>query len=409
MHRILFVEPASVPGGSVVSLYYLVRGLDRSRYQPVVLLSPGNPWLDRFRALGIEVLAQDTYRRPDDTSTMKRVKRGVVSRGLRTWRWGRGLYRSAGFWWRILGQTCPQAVGIGRLIRRQRIDLVHTNWRLGCDRPGILGAHLAGVPCVAHIRAFEQLNGLDRFLSRWVTVHVFISRSLEKNLREQGAHLRDSVVVYNGLDPADFAADNSAAEVKAEFGFDVADQVVAVIGRLDRWKGQEYFLQAMAQVIQSVPGARALIVGDPEPYCPDYHQELRVLAESPGLSGRVVFAGYRSDTPRLMRGVDVLVHSSSEPEPFGRVIIEGMAAELPVVATDAGAVPEIIEDGVSGVLVPARDPGAMADAIAGLLKDPQRRSRMGAKGRERVERQFTVKQYVDGVERVYRRVLGDEG
>jgi glycosyltransferase involved in cell wall biosynthesis len=230
---------------------------------------------------------------------------------------------------------------------------------------------------------------------------------LEDNLRREGARLRHSAVVYNGLDLSDFQANDDPAEVKVELGFDPDTPVVAVIGRLDRWKGQGYFLRAMQQVVREVPEARALVVGDPEPYCLDYYEELQSVAESPELAGKVVFTGYREDTPRLMRGTEVLVHSSSEPEPFGRVIIEGMAMGLPVVATAAGAVPEIVADEVSGVLVPPRDPAAMSDAVIGLLRDAPRRSAMGQKGKERVEELFTVRQYVAGVEQVYRRVLGE--
>jgi len=408
VHRILYIEPASTPGGSVVSLYYLVRGMDKSRYQPVLLLSPDNPWLERFRALGVEVLAQNVYQRPGDTVTMKRAKQTFVSRRLCQGRWGKRLYHFAGFSWRALRQTWPQSRAIARLVRQQRIDLVHTNWRIGCDRPGIIGARLAGVPCVAHMRAFEQLNGFDRALTRSVTTFISISRALEENLRAQGAKMRESVVIYNGLDSADLVANDDPAKVKGEFGFDPEAPVVAVVGRLDRWKGQDYFIEAMSQVVRDVPDVRALIVGDPEPYCLDYFEELKSRAESLGLSGRVIFAGHRSDLPRLMRAFTVLVHSSSEPEPFGRVIIEGMAVGLPVVATSAGAVPEIIEDGVSGILVPPRDPGALAEAVTSLLIDQQRISKIGKAARRRVEELFTVRQYVDGVEQVYQRVLGVE-
>ena len=409
MHRILYIEPASTPGGSVVSLYYLVRGMDRSRYQPVVLLSPDNPWVGRFRALGVEVLAQEAYQRPGDTVAIKRAKQTLVSRGLQRGRWGQRLYHFAGFCWRTLRQTWPQSRAIARLVRQERIDLVHTNWRIGCDRPGIIGARLAGVPCVAHMRAFEQLNGFDRALTRSVAAFICISRALEENLRAQGAHMRESVVVYNGLDPADLVADDDPAQVKGEFGFDPEAPVAAVVGRLDRWKGQDYFIEAMSQVVRDVPEVRALIVGDPEPYCLDYAEELKSLVESFGLSGRVVFAGHRSDVPRLMRAFTVLVHSSSEPEPFGRVIIEGMAVGLPVVATRAGAVPEIIEDGVSGILVSPRDTNAMAEAVISLLRDPQRVLNMGEAARRRVEELFTVRQYVAGVEQVYQQVLGLKG
>jgi glycosyltransferase involved in cell wall biosynthesis len=129
------------------------------------------------------------------------------------------------------------------------------------------------------------------------------------------------------------------------------------------------------------------------------------LRQELGLSDHVAFHAFRQDVPALMSALDVLVLPSTSPEPFGRVLIEAMAAGKPVVATDAGATSEIIDDGEQGLLVSANDAEAMADAIARLLLDPCLAKAMGQKGRHKVEARFTAQHYVDGVQAVYREVL----
>jgi glycosyltransferase involved in cell wall biosynthesis len=115
----------------------------------------------------------------------------------------------------------------------------------------------------------------------------------------------------------------------------------------------------------------------------------------------MVFAGFRADVPALLQSVDALAHASIEPEPFGRVIVEAMAARLPIVATAAGAVPEILEDGRTGLLVPPGDAGRLALALQRLMREPDLRQRLAAAARREVEARFTVQRYVAGVQAVY--------
>jgi glycosyltransferase involved in cell wall biosynthesis len=165
------------------------------------------------------------------------------------------------------------------------------------------------------------------------------------------------------------------------------------------------FLRALAQVRRAVPRAKGIVVGGSVPYEPGYRDQLLALGQALGLSGNVAFHDYRPDVPRLMSALDVLVLPSVSPEPFGRVLIEAMAAGKPVVATDAGATPEVIDDGEQGLLVPANDAQSMAAAVTRLLLDSSLATSMGQKGRRRVEARFTAQHYVDGVQAIYREVL----
>ncbi|MBC7261146.1 MAG: glycosyltransferase family 4 protein, partial [Chloroflexi bacterium] len=161
----------------------------------------------------------------------------------------------------------------------------------------------------------------------------------------------------------------------------------------------------MALLQEMVPNVKGIIVGDPPPYRPEYRQVLQSLCDSLGLSSRVLFSTFRADVPVVMSALDVVVLASVTPEPFGRVLIEAMAAGKPVVATNCGAASEIVQDRVHGLLVPPADADAMAQAIAYLLMHRDEAEVMGRRGRSRVEAQFHLKQYVDGVQAIYEGLL----
>ncbi len=176
---------------------------------------------------------------------------------------------------------------------------------------------------------------------------------------------------------------------------------IGLIGRISPWKGQHIFLQAAARVYQKFPEARFFIVGSALFGEAEYDRKVRSLTESLGISDLVTFTGFRKDVQNMIADMDLIVHASTTGEPFGQVIIEGMAAGKPVIATDGGGVPEIVEDGKTGILVPMGDVQAMADAIGRMLADPALAADMGARGRERVRDYFTIERKARNVEAVY--------
>jgi glycosyltransferase involved in cell wall biosynthesis len=133
--------------------------------------------------------------------------------------------------------------------------------------------------------------------------------------------------------------------------------------------------------------------------------KLQFLIASYGLQDKIIFTGLRNDVPRLISGLDLVVHASSEPEPFGLVVIESMAAGKPPVATAAGGVLDIIEDGLNGILVPCKDSKALSRAIVRLISSPSRIARMGQAARQRVIDNFTVHHQVTAIEELYDNLL----
>ncbi|MBN1400907.1 MAG: glycosyltransferase family 4 protein [Anaerolineae bacterium] len=414
--RILYIDLAPAVGGSVISLYLLVKGLDRARYEPRVVLCSSNGYVQRFRDLGVAVMTVETQTAGQLSSEASEGEGGGIWLALRRSRFaqmlrkstfGRSLVHVVGFFvrtWPALQQTARR---LAELIESTQPDLVHLNDVVCVSRAGILAARRQGVPAICHLRAMAWRNAFDRRLSRWLRGYICISEAVQRHQRQLGGRTGPSWVVYNGLDLDDYETlvDRATARRELDLALGPEDMVVGCVGRLVEWKGQHIFLQALGQLAPRYPRLRGLVVGAPESHSGAYAQELRDLADRPGLRDRVIFTGFRQDVPRLLSGMDVMVHASTAPEPFGRVLIEAMAAGTTVIGTRAGAVPEIIEDRVTGLLVAPGDVDAMAEAIAYALDHPDERGRWQRAARQVVGDQFDVRRYVRGVEQVYEALL----
>lgn len=406
MKRILYIESAPQAGGSTVSLYEFLRRIDRSRYEPIVLLCPSNPYRRRFEEAGVRVLSSPAYcsvRTPLYPPGLARARAGGMAARLRGSRLGRPLWRAAGLATRSVLHTWPLARSVQQVLRAERIDLLHLNDAPELHKAGILAARLAGVPCICHVRSLPPLDWLDRRLARFVTMFVFISKAVEQDQRSKGLGQRPGKVVYNALDLSAYANTDQQAARRA-LQVDGAGPVIGMMGRVEPWKGQRELLAAVATLAPRFPALRCLIAGAPELDGAWFLDELTASVRALGLEGVVRFCGYQNNPPQFLAALDVLVHASTQPEPFGRVLIEGMAAGLPVVATNAGGVPEIVPDGEAGLLVPPTDTAALAVAIERLLADPAARREMGACGR-RLAATFAIEGHVKAIQDIYRGIL----
>ena len=176
--------------------------------------------------------------------------------------------------------------------------------------------------------------------------------------------------------------------------------LLLTIGRLDPQKGHLDLLAALRHVAAALPSVRLIIAGAPQQASADYEQALRTAAAAPELAGRIHWAGHRDDVPALLAACDIVVQPSHW-EGFGLVLVEAMAAHRPVVATAVSAIPEVVHDGETGLLVPPHDPPALARALLRLCDDPARRARLGAAGAARVQAHFTATRMVRETLAVY--------
>lgn len=405
--RVLYVTKYT-GGGAAISLYKLLKELDRDSYEPVVLcLRLWHPeFVGQVQALGVEVLTltRDPAQNHKDRSA---ASAGFLRRILGPARRLAWFYPHLKTGYAFSRFELAQARKVAQVIKQVGANIVHSNAGLPTSRPVIVGSRLAGVPCLCHVRNFDPLTWLDRRLARWVAQFIFISRAVAEGYASQGLVPTCSEVIPNAVGSEAFASPQETQAIRRRLGWSDHNFIVVNTGRLVRWKGQDIFLQAMARVADVAPHMRCFIVGEPDGDVKSmaFAEELMVLAQNLGLAERVTFTGFRDDALQLIKASDVVVHSASTPEPFGRVIIEGMAAGKPVVATRAGGVVDIIEHGRDGLLVPPGDSQAMAEAVLAVQADPVWAGRLGARAQEKVSRQFTLDQHAQRVQRVYRDVL----
>lgn len=380
--RVLFLDHTSQLGGAERSMLDLFAHLDRAVVTPRLVTSAGGPLVERAEALDVPV-------------TTFALEAHALELSREAW-----AERPLSVLWHARGYM-HEVFRLARLVKRERIDWIHSN-TLKAHVLGSLVAKLAGVPIVWHMRDLPSTRGdarnLLNGLARLVHPHVIaISQAVADDLP---AAMRDRTrVVYNGIDVAAFR--KRAAEPGAPLAPEGAGPLLGAVSHLIPWKGHEVFLRAIATLAPRHPDWRFAIVGDPIFQFRDERDRLEAIARELGIADRVAFAGHREDVPAVLGQLSLFVLPSLY-EPFGRVLIEAMAAGLPIVASRAGGVPEIVVEGETGLLVPPGDAGALASAIEAVMGDPALAARLATAGSERVERCFSLTATVQGVLAAYR-------
>ncbi len=367
--RILFIETGTGYGGSSSGLYHLLKPLDRTRFEPVVWAYADGDQIKRIRSLGVETIVQP----PPDPARYRYL--------CRIW--------SFGFWYRMV----PMVLRLWRFCRVRRIDLVHANNGILTEIPAIAAARLAGVPCVCYIQGIEKITPVQRLFLGMVSRYVFITEAMrpEYRLERFVSPERLQTVLPHGVDLEAFKPNVDARQTRRELGLSESDRVVVVVSRLVPGKGHDDLLRAAPQVLQRVPNARFVIVGDcPPGQTGGITDDLKHLAKELHLTGAVVFTGWRDDIPAMMQMADV-VALPSHSEGLGRVLLEAMAFGKPTVGTRVGGIPNVIVNGETGLLVSPKDPPALAEALLQLLCDSSKAQQMGQAGRRRVEEVFEMR------------------
>lgn len=304
---------------------------------------------------------------------------------------------------------------LGRVVRTVRPDIVHAN----SIRAGIVaGLPRTGprVPLVAHVRDVLPDRPVSRATRQLIARRAAATVGNSKYALERFAvpTSRRPTVIYNPVDVVAFGASElTPAAARERLGLPAEAEVLAVVAQLTPWKGQDTAIRALGLLGGQHPGAHLLLVGsakfldaatrfDNRAYVDGLH---RLVGEL-GLGDRVAFLGERDDVPDLLRAVDLLLMPSEE-EPFGRALVEAMAAGVPVVATSVGGPPEIVKEGVDGMLLEPGRPETWARAVADLLPDRARRAAMGAEGRRQAAMRFAPARHVDACLELYAAVAAD--
>jgi len=313
-----------------------------------------------------------------------------------------------------VGQLALSAAQLSRAARRHRAEILHAN----SIRAGIVLAltRAPGAAKVVHIRdclpAGTLTSATMRLIAATADAVIANSRYTAATLTAAAPAARVEVV-YNAVDLSRFDPQSiDRAAVRERLGAGAPGRLLlGVVAQLSPWKGQDTAIQALALLREQGLDAHLLLIGSAKFLAratrfdnDSYVRDLHVLAQSAGVGEHVSWLGEREDVPELVRALDVLLLPSWE-EPFGRAVIEAMALEVPVIATNVGGPAEILTDGREGLLLPPRQAPAWARAIGALAEDPERRAAMGRAGRERVQRGFTLADHVDAVLDVYGRAM----
>lgn len=372
---ILYVSSVTGLGGAEQSLVELARHLDGDRYRPHLLTTADGPLAHEFAALGAPVSVAEfpffSRRRP--------------------WRYGAAV-------WRIV-----------RAIQSARISLVHVN----CDRAvphAVLAGRITRTPVLCHIHDMTRAWFLPQYvrpLNRSQRI-IADSQATARHCMRSGMDPRKLQVIYECVQLGRYTGttDLLRQHVRSDWKFSADEVVVGLVGQVLRHKGHEEFIRAAAILAAECPEARFVVVGDDRLSGDrDFMPSLVQLVGSLGLEDVVRFIGYRSDVPAVMAGLDIVAVPSWE-EPFGRVVVEALASARPVVATAAGGIPEIVEHGRTGLLVPPRNPAALATALVALCRKPDLRATLGACGPQAAQR-FDVVAHSQLFARTYDAILMD--
>jgi glycosyltransferase involved in cell wall biosynthesis len=394
MRRILYVDQAEAFGGSLVVAGMLVNKLDRAAFSPSVAIAFEDEFTQRLFAS-----AEATYKaRSALTYTdMERLRARVDTI---KWAWLRKLAGLLLSFLDVLAST-KHCLDLAMLILRKRIAVVHSN----NSAEAVVAALITRRPVIFHLHgAFgAPVVARHRFMFRRCSALVAISKYVKETAVRAGLDASQIEIVPNGTELPRVGAEEAAA-TRQRWGIEPHEPLVALVGRVVEWKGHREFVLAAAEVHKRYPDAHFMFVGDVSDGSPRFLAELYDLARELGLEDRLHCTGYVSNVSAHIAAANVIVHASIEPEPFGLVIIEGMAMGRPVVASSLGAGPEIITDGVDGLLADPRDSGMLAGAICRLLDDKNFADTIGRQARTTVESKYRASVMARNFERIYERV-----
>lgn len=373
MESILYIQPFSHIGGGEISLLTALRQLDRSHFNPLVVCYEQGPLLMRLRGIGIEPV--------------------IVERS--------SFFSNATIILRLL-----------QILKKKHIALVHVN---SLDFRASMACLLANVPYLGHLRVIFPFSWRDRFFVHFSRKTVAVSQAVINEFCKKYPGCRKKLVIIPNA--VETSGEIKPIDLKQHFQLAKDSVLIGAVGRVDPMKGYEYFIDAAELVRRDVPNAFFFIVADTEQKEESfkrYFEGLKRKISEKGLDQTIFFSGFILDILAAIASFDILVVPSVEvqkqagivSEGFGRVAIEGMAVGTPVIVSRTGGLPEIVEDGQSGIVVPPADARAIASAIVALLRDSGRKDALIKAARQRFSELYTAEKYGQNLQELYLGVLG---
>lgn len=392
--RVLLCQATTLPGGDTAIHGMIMRGLNRSTVDVHVACNYGgrnnaNPVYQSVAAIPEIKLLPSFFGTDSNYRSFSSALTTTFVDGPR------------------IGMGLASAV---RYIRRNRIQVVHFIERSRDAGIGLLLARASGAKAVLHVhsKVNDWYTPLVKTAIKFADARIAVSKFVMDSIIAQDYPSHNTFYVHNGLDLALWSEQVDGTSIRREFGVAPDRPLLVMVARMSYWKGPTELLKALVKVREKIPHFFALFVGEEDLSAPPGEsrslEDLRSMAASLGLGEQVAFTGRRKDVRQIMAAADIFVMPSME-EPFGMVYTEAQVMCKPVVGTRSGGTPEVVEDGVNGLLSDPHDTGRLAANIVTLIERPDLRRRMGMSGRRRVEEYLNITRMGHDIEQIYRQIL----
>lgn len=381
--RVLYINSAPQVSGAEIVLLNLIDALNNYPITPMAVCPRDGPLVKKLREKKVE------------------VKIIHMRQLIRT----SNLFRLTTYFSNFLSFS----TSLRRTIKQNNIQIIHCN-SFSSTLYALIAAKLSKIPLIWHMHDIVKYRLFNKIFIRVAGLGaskiICVSNAVKKNLVGFGINPRKCEVIYNYVDENKFLKGLNSGKFRREFKIKGDIHLVGIIGQIAEWKGQTIFLKAASEIIKDQPTVKFLIVGDIiSEFESEYKDKVTNIIEQLNLTNNVILPGFREDIPQIMTDLNIVVHASIKPDPLPTVIIEAMTARKPIVATNVGGVPELVTNGVNGVIVQPQDPHELAKAILRLLKNPEEALMMGERGHEIAEIKFSINENVQKLLDVYQGVI----
>ena len=374
MKNVLFIETSTGFGGSGKYLLELLKRIDSIQFNPTVIFSGKGLNIKKIKELGIRCEHIDL--------SFPQIQQSALS------------YVYQLFW--LVFLVTPKVFCIWGVIRKQKINVVYLNNEILSHIPCIIAAKMGGCKVICHNHGLRKLTTIERNFVKHIDWFICVSQASYESIR-MNIGKKPATVVYNGLDMNDYCLE----KIQIDPGINAlkkSRRLVGIFGRIVEWKGHLTFIRAAAKIFEKFPDTVFVITGDDLSPQKFFLNQVKKEISNLKLNDHFIFTGWREKTSSVVYGLDVVVHPSILPEPFGLSVIEAMALGKAVVASSLGAIPEIIDDGQDGLLFNSKDADDLAEKIVQLISDDELRKSLGRRARLKVQNNFTIDRNVQEIQ-----------
>ena len=380
--RILFIEHAQGFGGSIISLSEMLKGMNNVK--PYVLMFQDGMGYDKLYSSSILIKRKHWFNYHAKSRFQEKLAllfgRGVINKMLLL---PFLVFEKIEVYFYILF--------LQKLIKREKIELVYSN--NGFQEAAVLSALKSDIPCVLHFRGYRKTPyPVGDKVYDYPSVFFAISQSVAGYLKKSGVPVNKIHTIHNSVEISRYdTACKHRLETRKKLLVDEDALAIGIFGRITEWKGQKEFIEAIKELNNRTQiKFKAFIVGDHSDNDDEYFRNLVNDSEQLVKQNKLEFSGYQSEVENYYAAMDIVVHASNKPEPFGRVVIEGMAAKVAVIGMNEAGPAEVIQDGENGLLVEPRSLDKLVEALIRLCEDKALREKLASNGRVTVLENFTA-------------------